>query len=229
MLKVVSIWTIFSEHFFVERSRKVSEPNHSQKMASDNFGQKLLSNVLAMHSTTFLFIAEKPQLKTNAFLLNLAIFDFLVALFTWPLSVLYKLLGRHWLLGSFLCHLWIDSDYLLTCGSVLNVAMLSLDRYLGMKMTARYTVPFEIRNRVIYCMIGVTWAIPLALYVPINEFWDLERSAILTGGQCAEPWQDHEKTVWIVNMSIFLPTLFCLTVPYTLLIVEVLRLRKHRR
>ena len=41
--------------------------------------------------------------------------------------MVYKLLGRQWFLGPLLCHIWIDSDYLLTCGSVLNVAMLSLD------------------------------------------------------------------------------------------------------
>ena len=107
-------------------------------------------------------------MKTNAFIFNLALFDFLIGTITWPMSVVFKLDSNQWIVESVFCDIWTCLDYILTRGSVLNVAMLALDRYLGMKMTSQYTVPYQTRNKVILGMILFTWILPIVVFLPAN-------------------------------------------------------------
>ncbi|XP_075246462.1 uncharacterized protein LOC142339972 [Convolutriloba macropyga] len=172
-------------------------------------------------------LIRKPALKTNVFILNLALFDFLIGSITWPTSLLFKLERNRWLATSPLCDVWTCLDNILTRGSVLNVAMLALDRFLGMKMTSQYTVPYQTRNKVIVAMIAFTWLFPIGVYIPLNIFKH-ELGGSQAGQMCERSHEDQSGAAWAMNLGISGVTMLLLIVPYTLLIIQVLNLRKRQ-
>ncbi|XP_056374496.1 histamine H3 receptor-like [Hyla sarda] len=90
----------------------------------------ILGNVLVM----FAFILDKTlRSQSNFFLLNLAICDFLLGAVAIPLYIPYLVTGK-WLLGRFLCKLWLVVDYTLCTASAFNVALISYDRFLCVTM-----------------------------------------------------------------------------------------------
>jgi len=75
-------------------------------------------------------IAADRRLKgvQNWFVASLAVSDLLVGLFIMPLSLAAELMG-YWVFGDVLCQLWLSTDVLLCTASILNLCLISLDRY----------------------------------------------------------------------------------------------------
>ena len=77
----------------------------------------------------------------NWFIASLAVSDILVGLFIMPLSLTNELLG-YWPFGSVLCDLWLSTDVLLCTASILNLVLISVDRYCSItKACLLYTSP----------------------------------------------------------------------------------------
>jgi hypothetical protein len=64
----------------------------------------------------------------NWFIASLAIADLLVGLFIMPLSLTNELMG-YWVFGDAMCEVWLATDVLLCTASILNLVLISLDRY----------------------------------------------------------------------------------------------------
>jgi len=64
----------------------------------------------------------------NWFIASLAVADLLVGLFVMPLSLANELIG-YWVLGDVVCEVWLATDVLLCTASILNLVLISLDRY----------------------------------------------------------------------------------------------------
>ncbi|RWS16959.1 G protein-coupled receptor-like protein [Dinothrombium tinctorium] len=105
------------------------------------------------------------QLRTisNYFLLSLSIADFLIGLISMPLYTLYYLLQR-WPLGSFICDTWLAIDYLISNASVLNLMIISFDRYFSVTRPLTYRVRRTTRRACV--MIATAWIISLLLWPP---------------------------------------------------------------
>ncbi|CAJ0929999.1 unnamed protein product [Ranitomeya imitator] len=85
----------------------------------------VLGNTLVMVA----FIIDKRlRTQSNFFLLNLAICDFFIGAFNTPLFLQY-MLTRKWRLGKCLCKLWLVADYTMSTASVLNIVLISYDRF----------------------------------------------------------------------------------------------------
>ncbi|OQR68484.1 muscarinic acetylcholine receptor DM1-like [Tropilaelaps mercedesae] len=85
----------------------------------------IVGNLMVMIS----FKMDK-QLQTisNYFLLSLAIADFSIGIISMPLFTYYSLYN-YWHLGAFVCDTWLAWDYLASNASVLNLLIISFDRY----------------------------------------------------------------------------------------------------
>ena len=81
-------------------------------------------------------IAADRRLKgvQNWFVASLAVSDLLVGLFIMPLSLGAELMG-YWPFGDVLCQLWLSTDVLLCTASILNLCLISLDRYWSITRT----------------------------------------------------------------------------------------------
>ena len=125
----------------------------------------IVGNVLVMIS-----LKMDRQLRTisNYFLLSLSLADFLIGLISMPLYTMYLLMGR-WPLGPFICDCWLAFDYLNSNASVLNLLLISFDRYFSVTRPLTYRVRRTTRRAV--AMISLTWVLSALLWPPWIFLW----------------------------------------------------------
>lgn len=73
----------------------------------------------------------------NYFIVNLAVTDFLVALFAMSFYTIDTLLG-YWPFGVIVCGFWIYIDYAMTFASVFTIVAISLDRFWSVTWAVQY-------------------------------------------------------------------------------------------
>src|SRR6218665_92470 len=104
----------------------------------------------------------------NWFIVSLAVSDLFVGLFIMPLSLTNELLG-YWVFGNILCELWLSTDVLLCTASILNLCLISLDRYWSITRAISY-VRQRTRRRALV-MISVVWVLSMAICFPPLAGW----------------------------------------------------------
>lgn len=104
----------------------------------------------------------------NWFIASLAVSDILVGLFIMPLSLANELLG-YWPFGSVLCDLWLSTDVLLCTASILNLVLISVDRYCSITKAVSYG-QFRTRRRAM-AMIAVVWVLSAVICFPPLAGW----------------------------------------------------------
>ncbi|XP_022257491.1 muscarinic acetylcholine receptor DM1-like [Limulus polyphemus] len=125
----------------------------------------VVGNIMVMIS----FKMDK-QLQTisNYFLLSLAIADLWIGLVSMPLFTMYTLLG-FWPLGSMICDTWLAFDYLNSNASVLNLLIISFDRYFSVTRPLTYRARRTTKRAAF--MIACAWVISLVLWPPWIYSW----------------------------------------------------------
>lgn len=94
--------------------------------------------------------------------------DFMIGLISMPLFSIYLILGN-WPLGPFICDAWLALDYLNSNASVLNLLIISFDRYFSVTRPLTYRVRRTTRRACL--MIASTWIISLLLWPPWIFAW----------------------------------------------------------
>ncbi|GIY86863.1 muscarinic acetylcholine receptor M5 [Caerostris darwini] len=125
----------------------------------------IIGNVLVMVSFN---MDKRLQTVNNYFLLSLAVADFMIGLFSMPLFTTYILM-EGWTLGPVVCDLWLALDYLCSNASVLNLLMISFDRYFSVKYTLTYRV--KRNSRMAAKMIAVAWVVSFMTWPPWILAW----------------------------------------------------------
>lgn len=82
-------------------------------------------------------IDKQLQNISNYFLFSLAMADFFIGLISMPLFTVYTILG-YWPFGRHVCDGWLALDYLASNASVLNLLLISFDRYLSVTRPLTY-------------------------------------------------------------------------------------------
>ncbi|XP_044538063.1 D(1B) dopamine receptor [Gracilinanus agilis] len=105
---------------------------------------------------------------TNIFIVSLAISDLFVALLVMPWKAVAEVAG-YWPFGAF-CNVWVAFDIMCSTASILNLCVISVDRYWAISSPFRYER--KMTQRVALIMISAAWALSILIsFIPVQLNW----------------------------------------------------------
>ncbi|XP_066888002.1 histamine H2 receptor isoform X2 [Kogia breviceps] len=107
---------------------------------------------------------------TNCFIVSLAITDLLLGLLVLPFSAFHQLSCR-WSFGKVFCNIYTSLDVMLCTASILNLFMISLDRYCAVTDPLRY--PMLVTPVRVTISLVLIWVISITLsFLSIHLGWN---------------------------------------------------------
>ncbi|XP_077407878.1 muscarinic acetylcholine receptor M1 isoform X2 [Vanacampus margaritifer] len=109
-------------------------------------------------------------LKTvnNYYLLSLAFADLTIGTLSMNLYTTYIIMNQ-WALGPVICDLWLAIDYVASNASVMNLLVISFDRYFSVTRPLTYRAKRTTKRAM--TMICLAWSISFILWAPAILFW----------------------------------------------------------
>lgn len=142
--------------------------------------------------------------STNYFVTSLAVADCLVGLVVMPFSALYEVLQNTWFFGENWCDIWRSLDVLFSTASILNLCVISLDRYWA--ITDPFSYPMKMtRNRAVV-LIAAVWICSSLISFPAIYWWRAARNGPMPAFKCN--FTEHlGYLVFSSTISFYLPLL----------------------
>lgn len=119
-------------------------------------------------------IATEKALKNiqNWFIASLAVADFSLGLVIMPFSLANELMG-YWVFGSWWCDIHSAADVLLSTASIMNLCLISLDRYWSITQAVEY-LKTRTPARAAF-MIAAVWIMSALICIPPLLGWKVKR------------------------------------------------------
>uniref|UniRef100_A0A8D3C3R5 G-protein coupled receptors family 1 profile domain-containing protein n=1 Tax=Scophthalmus maximus TaxID=52904 RepID=A0A8D3C3R5_SCOMX len=115
------------------------------------------------------FAHRSLRCTSNCFLVSLFLSDLMVALVVMPPAMLNVLCGA-WVLWPAFCPIWLCFDVMCCSASILNLCVISLDRYLFIISPLRYKQRMTPARALL--LVGAAWGLAaLASFLPIEMKW----------------------------------------------------------
>lgn len=148
--------------------------------------------------------------STNYFVTSLAVADCLVGLVVMPFSAMYEVLEHTWFFGVDWCDVWRSLDVLFSTASILNLCVISLDRYWA--ITDPITYPMRMSGRKAAFLIAAVWVCSGAISFPAIAWWRAVRTEEVPEYKC--PFTENlEYLIFSSTISFYLP-LFVMVFTY---------------
>jgi dopamine D1-like receptor len=130
----------------------------------------IFGNVLVILSVLREHTLHSP---THYFIASLATADFLLGSFVMPVEAISELLNKRWIFGSFFCDFWRALDVLLATASILNLCVISLDRYWA--ISSPFSYPRKMTPKTSLKLIFIVWLTSTLLSFPFIFYWKYKR------------------------------------------------------
>ncbi|KAM5341137.1 D(1B) dopamine receptor [Glossophaga mutica] len=149
----------------------------------------LLGNVLVCAA-----IVRSRHLRakmTNIFIVSLAVSDLFVALLVMPWKAVTEVAG-HWPFGTF-CDVWVAFDIMCSTASILNLCVISVDRYWAISRPFHYQR--KMTQRVALVMVGLVWTLSILIsFIPVQLHWHRDKTG--SWGEVDPPSNLANGTPW---------------------------------
>ncbi|KAM3939238.1 D(1B) dopamine receptor [Leptodactylus fuscus] len=154
---------------------------------------------------------------TNIFIVSLAVSDLLVALLVMPWKAVAEVAG-HWPFGEF-CNIWVAFDIMCSTASILNLCVISVDRYWAISSPFRYER--KMTQKVALLMIGAAWTLSILIsFIPVQLNWHRNRKDIpALNNQTAENCDSSLNRTYAISSS-----LISFYIPVAIMIVTYTRI-----
>lgn len=120
------------------------------------------------------FTDRRLKRLNNLFIVSLAIADLLVAVLVMTFAVINDI-SEKWYFGSVFCNVWISSDIMCSTASILNLCVISLDRYIHIRDPFKYDSFMTWKK--VAAIISLVWIISIIMsFLPIHLEWHKNES-----------------------------------------------------
>lgn len=135
----------------------------------------LMIIVIVGNMLVIIAIVTEKALKNiqNWFIASLAVADFFLGLIIMPFSLANELMG-YWIFGAWWCDIHSAMDVLLSTASIMNLCLISLDRYWSITQAVEYLKKRTPVRAVV--MIGSVWLLSGLICIPPLLGWKVERT-----------------------------------------------------
>lgn len=143
------------------------------------------------------------QLKTvnNYFLLSLAVADLIIGVISMNVYTAFLVMG-HWAMGNWACDLWLALDYVASNASVMNLLVISFDRYFSITRPLTYRAKRTTKRAGV--MIGLAWFVSLVLWAPAILLWQfLEGERTVPPHECYIQFLSEPTITFCTAMAAF--------------------------
>ncbi|XP_068598521.1 D(1B) dopamine receptor [Brachionichthys hirsutus] len=126
---------------------------------------------------------------TNIFIVSLALSDLFVAVLVMPWKAVAEVAG-YWPFGTF-CNVWVAFDIMCSTASILNLCIISVDRYWAISSPFHYER--KMTQRVAFVMISVTWTLSVLIsFIPVQLNWHKASGGDAPGNSSASAQTQEE-------------------------------------
>nr|CAH7753926.1 unnamed protein product [Callosobruchus chinensis] len=160
-------------------------------------------------------LVRKLRRPCNYLLVSLAVSDLCVAVLVMPMAMIYEIKGS-WIFGEIVCNLWVSCDVLSCTASILNLCMISVDRYYAITKPLEYGVKRTPKRMIVWVV--VVWCFAACISLPPlliigNEHEEVEEDGSRRTDVCLVS-QDFAYQLYATMCSFYIPLAVMMVVYY---------------
>lgn len=180
-------------------------------------------------------LVRKLRRPANYLLVSLAVSDLCVAILVMPMAMVYEIKGR-WIFGEIVCNLWVSCDVLSCTASILNLCMISVDRYYAITKPLEYGVKRTPKRMILWVIL--VWCFAACISLPPlliigNEHSEIDENGHVVSNEACVVSQDFWYQLYATLCSFYIPLSVMMVVYYQIfraarkIVMEEKRAQSH--